>query len=103
MFVRIEFVEATNFDMTMFAISYFDVIRYCLFFDATPFDSGCTDKAVMTALRPKQVIQAVKMVCALLGKVETIEVTEMNEKLISQCLEFDKVNFINIISIPLGK
>ena len=92
----------------MFAISCFKItilqyIRYCLFFDAILFALGCTDKAVMTALRPKQVIQAVKMVCALLGKVETIEVTEMNEKLISQCLEFDKVNFLNILSIPLGR
>jgi len=45
----------------------------------------------MPALRPKQVIQAVKMVCALLGKIETIEVTEMCDKLIDQCLEFDQV------------
>jgi phosphatidylinositol-4-phosphate 3-kinase len=45
----------------------------------------------MPALRPKQVIQAVKMVCALLGRLETIEVTEMCDKLISQCLEFDQV------------
>jgi hypothetical protein len=32
------------------------------------------------------------MVCALLGKVETIEVTEMCERLIAQCLEFDQVS-----------
>ena len=55
---------------------------------------GCTDTAVMPALRPKQVIQAVKMVCALLGKIETIEITEMCDKLIAQCLEFDQVFLI---------
>ena len=42
-------------------------------------------------LRPKQVIQAAKMVCALLGKVETIEVTETCDLLISQCVQFDQV------------
>ena len=52
---------------------------------------GCTDTAVMPALRPKQVIQAAKMVCALLGKVETIEVTETCDLLISQCVQFDQV------------
>lgn len=34
----------------------------------------CSDKDVMRALRPKQMIQAVKAVCALLGNMETIEV-----------------------------
>ena len=37
------------------------------------------------------VIQAAKMVCALLGKVETIEVTETCDLLISQCVQFDQV------------
>lgn len=50
----------------------------------------CSDKEVMPALRPKRMIQAVKAVSAFLGNVETTELTEACEKLITQCLEFDQ-------------
>jgi hypothetical protein len=52
---------------------------------------GCSDTAVMPALRPKQMIQAVKAVCTVLGRIESVEVSETCEKLIEQCLDFDKV------------
>ena len=52
--------------------------------------ADCSDKEVMQALRPKQVIQAVKAISAFLGKVETTDISYACEKLITQCLEFDK-------------
>lgn len=51
---------------------------------------SCSDKEVMQALRPKQVIQATKAISAHLGNVETMEISEACGKLITQCLEFDK-------------
>jgi hypothetical protein len=43
----------------------------------------CSDREVMSVLRPKQslVSQAVKMVCALLGNIETLEVRSHVEQL----------------------
>ena len=46
--------------------------------------------SVLSALRPRQMIQSVKAICAFLGSIETLEVQNVCEKLIEQCLEFDQ-------------
>jgi len=51
--------------------------------------ASCSEKGVMPALRPKQMLQAVKAVSALLGGVETLDVREACEHLITTCLQFD--------------
>ena len=51
--------------------------------------ASCSDKAVMKALRPKQMLQAVKAVAALLGGVETLELREASDALCRACLHFD--------------
>eukprot|EP00092_Neocalanus_flemingeri_P001614 GFUD01001721.1.p1 GENE.GFUD01001721.1~~GFUD01001721.1.p1 ORF type:complete len:1837 (+),score=416.06 GFUD01001721.1:479-5989(+) len=51
--------------------------------------ASCSEKDVMPALRPKQMLQAVKAVSALLGGVETLDVREACEQLITTCLQFD--------------
>ena len=51
--------------------------------------ASCSDKEVMKALRPKQMLQAVKAVAALLGGVETLELREACDKLCKACLQFD--------------
>merc|ERR1719334_310146 len=52
--------------------------------------ASCSDTNVMQALRPKQMLQAVKAVCALLGGVETIELREAMDRLNIACVRFDK-------------
>ena len=52
--------------------------------------ADCSDKEVMSALRPKQMIQSVKAITIFLGQVETIEISEICETLVTACLEFDK-------------
>ncbi len=52
--------------------------------------ADCSDREVMQALRPKQVIQAAKAISAFLGRLETTELSDACEKLVTQCLEFDK-------------
>ena len=52
--------------------------------------ADCSDKEVMSALRPKQLIQSVKAITIFLGQVETIEISEICETLVTACLEFDK-------------
>jgi hypothetical protein len=52
--------------------------------------ASCSDKEVMKSLRPKQVLQAVKAVCALLSQLETLEVQEICEQLVKHCMEFDR-------------
>ena len=49
----------------------------------------CSEKNVIQSLRPKNVLQAVKAICALLGSVESIDVREAQEHLKSVCLEFE--------------
>ncbi len=44
----------------------------------------------MRLLRPKQLIQAVKAVCAFLGNIETLEVQEVCDQFVKSCLDFDK-------------
>ena len=51
--------------------------------------ASCSDKEVMKALRPKQMLQAVKAVAALLGGVETLELREACDQLVRSCLEYD--------------
>ena len=51
--------------------------------------ASCSDKEVMKALRPKQMLQAVKAVAALLGGVETLELREASDALCRACLHFD--------------
>jgi len=51
--------------------------------------ASCSEKGVMPALRPKQMLQAVKAVSALLGGVETLDVREACDQLITTCLQFD--------------
>ena len=41
-------------------------------------------------LRPQKILQSVKAICALLGRVETIEIRDCCDKFNIQCLEFDK-------------
>jgi phosphatidylinositol-4-phosphate 3-kinase len=50
----------------------------------------CSDREVMAALRPRQVLQAVKAVSALLGGVESIDLKEARERLTMVCLQFDQ-------------
>ena len=52
--------------------------------------ADCSDKEVIKALRPKQVIQSVKAISKFLGEVETTEIYDACSKLITTCLEFDK-------------
>ena len=49
-----------------------------------------TDNDVLKALRPKKMLQAVKAVCALLGNIETLEVSECCDHLAQSCMEFHK-------------
>ena len=51
--------------------------------------ASCSDKEVMKALRPKQMLQAVKAVASLLGGVETLELREACDQLCKSCLQFD--------------
>ena len=44
----------------------------------------------MFSLRPNQLIQSVKAVCAFLGQIETLEVQEVCDQLIKACLELDR-------------
>lgn len=46
----------------------------------------CSEKNVMAALRPRQVLQAAKAVCALLGGVESVELREAQEQLSLACV-----------------
>ncbi len=48
------------------------------------------EKEVMRNLRPHQLVQAVKAVCAFLGNLEILEVQDAYEALIRACMEFDK-------------
>lgn len=43
----------------------------------------------MQSLRPRQLLQAVKAISALLGNVETLEVEDVCSALVQQCKEFD--------------
>ena len=49
--------------------------------------ASCSDREVMKALRPKQMLQAVKAVAALLGGVETLELREACDQLCKSCLQ----------------
>ena len=52
---------------------------------------GCpSEKEVMRTLRPHQLVQAVKAVCAFLGNLETLEVQEACDALVAACLELDR-------------
>ena len=51
--------------------------------------ASCSEREVMKALRPKQMLQAVKAVAALLGGVETLELREACDLLCKSCLQFD--------------
>ncbi len=44
----------------------------------------------MRTLRPHQLVQAVKAVCAFLGNLETLEVQESCDGLVRACLELDR-------------
>ena len=59
--------------------------------------ASCSDKEVMPALRPKQVIQSVMAISIFLGRVETLELSEACEKMTLACLEFDKAKGIQDI------
>ena len=52
--------------------------------------ANCSDREVMKSLRPRQMLQAVKAVCALLGNIETLEIQEICDQLVKQCLAFDR-------------
>jgi len=52
--------------------------------------ASCSEKEVMKGLRPRQMLQAVKAVCALLGGVETLDLSEVCDQLITECLKFDQ-------------
>ena len=49
--------------------------------------ASCSDREGMKALRPKQMLQAVKAVAALLGGVETLELREACDQLCKSCLQ----------------
>ena len=44
----------------------------------------------MSALRPKQLMQAVKAITTFLGQVETLDITAACDECLKACLEFDK-------------
>ena len=44
----------------------------------------------MSALRPKQLMQAVKAITTFLEHVETLDITATCDKYLKACLEFDK-------------
>lgn len=52
--------------------------------------ANCSDREVMKSLRPRQILQAVKAICAFLGNIETLEIQEICDQLVKQCLAFDK-------------
>lgn len=52
--------------------------------------ANCSDREVMKSLRPRQILQAVKAICAFLGNIETLEIQEICDQLVKQCLGFDK-------------
>ena len=52
--------------------------------------ASCSDKEVMSALRPKQLMQAVKAITTFLGQVETLDITAACDECLKACLEFDK-------------
>ena len=52
--------------------------------------ASCSEKEVMKGLRPRQMLQAVKAVCALLGGVETLDLSEVCDQLITECLKYDQ-------------
>ena len=52
--------------------------------------ASCSEKEVMKALRPKQMLQAVKAVASLVGGVETLELREACDLLCKTCMQFDQ-------------
>ena len=53
--------------------------------------SGCPgEKEVMRSLRPRQLVQSVKAICAFLGNLELLEVQDACDFLVRSCLEFDR-------------
>ena len=52
--------------------------------------ANCSDREVMQSLRPRQILQAVKAICTFLGNIETLEIQEICDQLVKQCLAFDK-------------
>merc|ERR1719228_1497965 len=52
--------------------------------------ASCSDQEVMSALRPKQLMQTVKAITTFLGQVETLEITAACDECLKACLEFDK-------------
>ena len=63
--------------------------------------ASCSDKEVMSALRPKQLMQAVKAITTFLGQVETLDITAACDECLKACLEFDKAkgNFDFFLSL----
>ena len=49
----------------------------------------CSEKNVIQSLRPRNVLQAVKAICALLGSVESIDLREAQEHLKMVCVKFE--------------
>ncbi|XP_023349681.1 phosphatidylinositol 4-phosphate 3-kinase C2 domain-containing subunit beta [Eurytemora carolleeae] len=50
---------------------------------------NCTEKNVIQSLNPRGMLQAVKAVCAKLGSVETIDLSEALEKFKQACVKYD--------------